>query len=91
MWVMAHSSHDHVVRRLRRAHGHLASVIAMIEAAQPCLELAQQLHAVESAIQKAKTTLIHDHLDHCMRAAQRKRGAKAKASLSEFKTITKYL
>lgn len=34
-----------------------------------CLDLAQQLHAVEKAIVEAKKALIHDHVDHCLDAA----------------------
>ena len=49
-----HESHPKIVARLRRAEGHLRAVIAMIEAEKPCLELAQQLHAVEAAVAKAK-------------------------------------
>ena len=32
----------------------------------PCVDLAQQLHAVESAISNAKRELIHDHIEHCL-------------------------
>jgi len=38
----------------------------MIEQEKPCLDIAQQLHAVERAITQAKKTLIQDHLDHCL-------------------------
>ena len=38
----------------------------MIEEGRPCLDLAQQLHAVESAISNAKRELIHDHIEHCL-------------------------
>ena len=62
--VPKHRSHPEIVKRLRRAEGHLRSVIAMIEAERPCLELAQQMHAVEKAIGQAKKALIEDHLDH---------------------------
>ena len=41
-------------------------MIGMIEAERPCLELAQQMHAVEKAIGQAKKALIEDHLDHCL-------------------------
>ena len=40
--------------RLHRAEGHLHKVIGMVEEGRPCLDLAQQLHAVESAIHEAK-------------------------------------
>ena len=39
-----------IATRLKRAQGHLAAVIDMLEAGRPCMDLAQQLHAVEKAI-----------------------------------------
>ena len=51
--VPKHRSHPEIVKRLRRAEGHLRSVITMIESERPCLELAQQMHAVEKAIGQA--------------------------------------
>ncbi len=88
---MEHESHPDIVKRLKRAHGHLASVIAMIEAGRPCVDLAQQLHAVEAAVTNAKRALIHDHIDHCLAdgvAAARRPGDDA---LDEFRTLAKYL
>ncbi len=86
-----HQSHPEIIKRLKRAAGHLASVIEMIEAGRPCLDLAQQLHAVESAIGNAKRTLIHDHLDHCLESAIGTVGRDRRAPIDEFKAITKYL
>ena len=88
---MRHQSHPQILKRLLRAKGHLETVISMIEQARPCLELAQQLQAVESAIHQAKKTLIHDHLDHCLDAAVSNKPAKTRGPIHEFKTITKYL
>jgi hypothetical protein NreA len=88
--MSAHSSHPEIVKRLKRAKGHLESVIKMIEEERPCLEVAQQMHAVENAISKAKKTLIHDHLDHCLEHALEDGKGSAKA-VKEFKEITKYL
>lgn len=48
-----HHSHPQIIKRLKRAQGHLGSVIEMMDAGRSCLELAQQLHAVEKAIQQA--------------------------------------
>ena len=59
-----HASHPDLVKRLKRAEGHLRHVIGMIEAGRPCTEIALQLQAVERAITTAKRTLIHDHIDH---------------------------
>jgi len=86
-----HESHPEITKRLRRAEGHLKSVIAMIEGHRPCLDIAQQLHAVEKAISQAKRTLIQDHIDHCLEDAVGKQGRDQRLSMDEFKAITKYL
>lgn len=84
---MKHHSHPAISKRLKRAYGHLASVIEMIETERSCVDLAQQLHAVESAISSAKRELIHDHMEHCLEAGE----MRADAALSEFKLLAKYL
>lgn len=61
-----HASHPALVRRLKRAGGHLRHVVEMIEAGKPCSDIAVQMQAVERAITAAKRTLIHDHIDHCL-------------------------
>ncbi|QYO75566.1 metal-sensing transcriptional repressor [Devosia salina] len=86
-----HSTHPDIVKRLKRAGGHLNSVIAMIEAGKPCLELAHQLHAVEKAITQAKKTLIHDHLDHCLEDAVGSLSADDRATIDQFRDIARYL
>ena len=86
-----HQSHTNVVKRLKRAEGHLRRVILMIEQGRTCLDVAQQLHAVERAIGEAKKTLIHDHVDHCLDAATNGQGRTARSVVSEFKEISKYL
>jgi uncharacterized protein len=83
---MQHASHPEIIKRLRRAEGHLRSVIAMIESGRPCVELAQQLHAVESAVTNAKRELIHDHIEHCLQGRNGARG-----DLEEIKQLAKYL
>ena len=86
-----HRSHTEVVKRLRRAHGHLATTIAMIEQGRSCLDLAQQLHAVEKAIINAKRTLIHDHIDHCLDEGARSGSRRGRSPIDEFKALSKYL
>ncbi|MCV3765116.1 metal-sensing transcriptional repressor [Rhizobium sp. TRM95796] len=86
-----HESHPEIAKRLKRAEGHLRSVIAMMEEHRACVDIAQQLHAVEKAISTAKRALIQDHIDHCLEDAVGKEGRAQRASMDEFKTITKYL
>ena len=63
---MHHSDHPEIIKRLKRADGHLQKIIEMIEQGRPCPQVAQQLQAVESAIENAKKALIHDHISHCV-------------------------
>jgi DNA-binding FrmR family transcriptional regulator len=86
-----HQSHPAIVKRLKRAGGHLQSVIEMIETERSCLDIAQQLHAVERAIAQAKKTLIHDHLDHCLDDATNGIDSAYRVEIDEFRATAKYL
>lgn len=81
-----HENHPKIIARLKRAHGHLARVVNMLENNEPCTDIAQQLHAVEKAITSAKHVLIHDHIDHCL---GNKDGSDT--DLSDLKSISKFL
>ena len=86
-----HQTHPEIVKRLSRAAGHLKTIIAMIEQRRACVDIAQQLHAVEKAISSAKKTLVHDHIDHCLEQTVGPMSRGARGPLEEFKEITKYL
>ncbi|MGH8380030.1 metal-sensing transcriptional repressor [Pseudomonas sp.] len=86
-----HQSHEAIIKRLKRADGHLRSIIAMIEEGRECVDIAQQLHAVEKAVCQAKRTLIQDHIDHCLEDTVAALSNGDRSSLEEFKQITKYL
>ena len=86
-----HTAHPDVVKRLKRASGHLQNVITMIEDKRACVDIAQQLHAVEKAISAAKKLVIHDHLDHCLEDVVGASPTAIRSSIAEFKDITKYL
>ena len=63
----------------------------MLEENRGCLDIAQQLHAVEKSITNAKKTLVHDHIDHCLNQAINDNTIDSAEALKEFKDITKYL
>jgi uncharacterized protein len=99
---MPHINHPAIVRRLKRADGHLQKIIEMIEAGKPCVQLAQQLQAVEShprladrppqrAIENAKKALIHDHIGHCLDESFRKAhaGVQINRAISMMRHIRK--
>jgi DNA-binding FrmR family transcriptional regulator len=86
---MSHHQHPAIIKRLRRADGHLHTIIEMIERNRPCLEIA--LQAVESAIENAKKALIHDHIGHCLDRPLKAPRARGRAALREFKAVARYL
>ena len=88
---MIHATHTDVVNRLKRAEGHLRTIIEMIDNQRECLEVAQQLHAVEKALQSVKRIYVQDHIDNCLEEAAGAMPREARNSLSEFKEIAKYL
>ena len=84
-----HATHPEIVKRLKRAQGHLKATIDMLSDGRSCVDVAQQLSAVEKAITQAKRSLIKDHIDHCIDGAVGKRHGRN--SIGELKEITKYL
>lgn len=82
-----HDSHPEIVKRLKRAEGHLRSIVSMIEDERPCVDIAQQLHAVEKAVAQAKKTLIQDHMDHCLPLE----AGVLRETVKEFRDLAKYL
>ena len=84
---MSDHAHAAIAKRLKRANGHLETIIAMVEEGRPCAEIAQQLSAVEGAIENAKKALIRDHIGHGLKAS----GVKGQALLKDFALIARYL
>jgi DNA-binding FrmR family transcriptional regulator len=83
--------HSAIAKRLKRANGHLETIIEMIERGRPCAQIAQQLQAVEGAIESAKKALIHDHMSQSLERSSKASGSKGQAALKDFKLIAKDL
>ena len=79
-----HATHPDLIKRLKRADGHLRHVIEMLEAGKPCADIAAQMLAVERAITVAKRTLIHDHIDNCL-------GHGSDEDIAELRALAKLL
>ncbi|MEV6986039.1 metal-sensitive transcriptional regulator [Sphaerisporangium sp. NPDC051017] len=54
--------------RLKRAHGQLAGVIAMIEAGEDCRKVLTQLAAVSKALDRAGFKIVASGMRHCQAA-----------------------
>ncbi len=89
--MSTHHTHPDIVKRLKRANGHLNKIITMIEEERPCVEVAQQMQAVYSAIGSAKRVFIEDHISGCLDVDSLADSKTARESVKSFKEITKYL
>ncbi len=55
-----------ILTRLRRAHGHLASVIRMLDEGAECEDALTQLAAVDKALRRSGYTMVATGLEHCL-------------------------
>lgn len=88
---MSHAEHTDLLNRLKRAQGHLAKIVPMIEDDRDCLEVAQQLQAVISALSKARTLLVAHHMEHHLEGVVGPLSQEARAKLSKLTDLAKYL
>ena len=79
------SAVDPVLKRLRRAHGQLAGVIAMIENGRDCTEVVAQLAAVSRALDRGEPWGVWGgelFLNGVVVASKRARGRPRKSALA---------
>ena len=88
---MSHANNPDILKRLRRAEGHLSSVTRMVAEGRDGIAIAQQMQAVIRALEKAKQMLIHDHIDHHLGEVAGPLPAEARQRLAELREIAKYL
>lgn len=89
--MKTHTSHPDILKRLKRAYGHLNKTIQMVKEEKPCIEVAQQLQAVVNALSSAKHLFVQDHIEHCLDESISGNSQKAKEMIVELKELTKYL
>lgn len=88
---MSHVTDKQLMNRLRRAHGHLATIIGMIEANRDGVEVAQQMQAVISALENAKGVLIRDHIEHHLEDIVGPLPAETREKLARLGDLAKFL
>lgn len=57
-----------IILRMKRAHGHLGSVIKMMESGSDCEAVLTQLAAVNKALSRAGYAVVATGLQHCLEA-----------------------
>jgi DNA-binding FrmR family transcriptional regulator len=88
---MSHAANPDLINRLRRAHGHLAGIIKMIEEGGDGLKIAQQMQAVVAALDKTKTLIVTDHIEHHLEDVIGPLPAPVRAELAKLGEFAKYL
>ncbi|WP_114395872.1 metal-sensing transcriptional repressor [Oleisolibacter albus] len=88
---MSHANNPEILNRLRRAQGHLAATLRMVEDGRDALLIAQQLQAVLKALDKAKTELVLHHIEHHLEEATGPLPRETRERLAHIADLSKYL
>jgi DNA-binding FrmR family transcriptional regulator len=78
---------DAVLARLRRAHGQLGGVIAMIEQGRSCKDVVTQLAAVSRALDRAGFKIIASGLRDCITRSDTQPGDRPAVSIDELEKL----
>lgn len=86
-----HMHDKSLLNRLKRAQGHLATIVKMIEDDRDGLEVVQQMQAVIGALEKAKAAIIADHIEHHLEDIVGPLPRETRDKLASLSQIAKYL
>lgn len=59
-------SQERILHRLKIAKGHLEKVMEMVENDVYCIDILNQMHAVENAIRETEGIVLENHLKGCV-------------------------
>lgn len=68
---MASERTDDVVRRLKSVEGHVRGVQRMVEEGAYCIDIVNQITAVQRALKKVSGLVLDQHLHSCVTDAMR--------------------
>lgn len=80
---------ERIKHRLKIARGHLNKVIAMVDGGDYCIDIINQSHAVQSALQQTDHLLLENHLQTCV-VEHMKSGETAKSVDEIMKVVKKF-
>lgn len=60
-----------IVNRLKSVEGHVRGITKMVEDEAYCIDIVNQINAVQSALQKVSTLVLDRHLHTCVTTAIR--------------------
>lgn len=68
---MSHTNSADVVRRLKSVEGHVRGVQRMVEQGEYCIDVVNQIVAIQRALKKVSAMVLDDHLHSCVTDAMR--------------------
>lgn len=63
------SKFEKEIARMRRIEGQARGIARMMEEERYCIDILQQMTAMESALKAAKSKVLAQHADHCVAEA----------------------
>ncbi len=63
--------HDEALHRLKNVEGHIRGIQKMIEEDKYCIDVIQQIHAAQAALNKVSSMILEGHLNSCLITAVR--------------------
>ncbi len=60
---------ESIVRLLRTARGQMDGVLKMVEEDRYCMDISNQLLAIQSVLKKANREILHAHMNSCVKQA----------------------
>lgn len=63
--------HETTLKRLKTVEGHIRGIQRMVEEGVYCIDIIQQVQAVQSALNKISTIILEEHLNSCLISAVR--------------------
>lgn len=74
-------SDEKIILALKKAQSHIGKVIEMVEAGDYCIDVIQQINAVEGYLRSAKTKKLDEHLHTCFANGMAAKNEKRKNEL----------
>jgi DNA-binding FrmR family transcriptional regulator len=88
---MSHAANPDLMNRLKRAQGHLAKIVEMLSEGRDGIDIAQQMQAVIAALDKTKTLLVQDHIEHHLEDLVGPLPKASRDELAKLSELAKYL
>jgi DNA-binding FrmR family transcriptional regulator len=67
--MLKHPSHSSQINRLKRVEGQLRGVMRLIDEGKYCIDVLNQLKAVQKALASVEANILKTHIENCVAQA----------------------